>query len=74
MIGDCQCIAGGKLFTNGKPSETAIAAKRVERFEEEAARHEDMIVNGHLVHDYARDAILPESSSVPWRERTSVMP
>ena len=60
MIGDCQCIAGGKLFTNGKPSEAAIAEKRAERFEEEAARHEDMIVNGHLVHDYARDAILPE--------------
>ena len=36
MIGDCQCIAGGKLFTNGKPSEAAIAEKRAERFEEEA--------------------------------------
>ena len=60
MIGDCQCIADGQLFTNGKPSEAALSAKRAGLFEGEAAKHGDMIVNGRLAHDYARDAILPE--------------
>ena len=60
MIGDCQCIAGGKLFTNGKPSEADISEKRAQLFSIEAATHDDMIVNGSLAHDYSRDAILPE--------------
>ena len=60
MIGDCQCIAGGKLFTNGKPSEDAISEKRAQCFADEAAKHDDMIINGSIAHDYSRDAILPE--------------
>lgn len=60
MIGDCQCLISGTLFTNGKPSEAAIAEKRAQFFTDEAAKHIDMIVEGSLVHDYAREAILPE--------------
>lgn len=60
MIGDCQCIAGGKLYTNGKPSEATISEKRAQLFADEAAKHTDMIVDGSLTQDYARDAILPE--------------
>lgn len=30
MVGDCQCIVDGKLFTNDKPYEARIAQKRVD--------------------------------------------
>ncbi len=60
MIGDCQCIVGGKLHTNGKPSEAAIARKRAAAFNALAIRHPDMTDHGELVHDYARDSVLPD--------------
>ncbi len=59
MVGDCQCMVDGMLYENGKPAETMIAAKRAALFEEACREHPDMVVDGLLVHDYARDAILP---------------
>lgn len=59
MIGDCQCMVDGELFTNSKPSEAEIAAERAEIFATQVTSHPDMISNGHIVHDYARDAVLP---------------
>ena len=59
MIGDCQCIVGGELHTNGKPREGLIAAKRAEVFKAMASAHADMIDHGELAHDYARDSVLP---------------
>lgn len=60
MIGDCQCMVNGKLYTNGKPSEDVIAAKRAAVFGNEQTIHPDMTKDGHIIHDYARDSILPE--------------
>ncbi len=60
MIGDCQCIVNGKLHTNGKPSEAAIARKRAAAFNALVIRHPDMTDHGELVHDYARDSVLPD--------------
>lgn len=60
MIGDCQCIVMGKLHVNGKPSESLIAEKRAAAFDELASQHSDMTDHGELVHDYARDSVLPE--------------
>lgn len=59
MVGDCQCIVNGKLHLNGKPSEGMIARKRAETFKDMERRHPDMTANGELVHDYARDSVLP---------------
>lgn len=60
MIGDCQCIVNNRLYTNGKPSEAAIANKRSSIFAREQTAHPDMIKDGRIAHDYARDAILPD--------------
>lgn len=60
MIGDCQCMVDGKLYTNGKPSEQSIAAKRSTLFRQELTLHPDMARDGRIMHDYARDHILPE--------------
>ncbi len=60
MIGDCQCIVMGKLHTNGKPSEALIAERRAEAFNRMSSLHPDMTDCGELVHDYARDSVLPE--------------
>lgn len=61
MIGDCQCIVGGKLHTNAKPSEDAIAEKRSAIFQSMLDSHDDMLSeNGLIAHDYARDAIIPD--------------
>lgn len=60
MIGDCQCMIDSQLFTNGKPSESRIAAQRAQLFKHCVETHPNMIEDGQLVHDYARDAILPD--------------
>lgn len=60
MVGDCQCMIGGQLYENAKPYEELIAKKRATIFEEALRQHPDMVHNGHIVHDYARDAILPD--------------
>lgn len=61
MIGDCQCLVGGRLITNGKPSEDAIAEKRAAIFRSKLIGHANMLADDqHIAHDYARDAILPD--------------
>lgn len=59
MIGDCQCMVDGKLYSNGKPSEKAIASKRATVFCKQNDIHPDMTDGkGHIIHDYARDEII----------------
>ena len=48
MIGDCQCLIDGKLYTNDKPRESTIASKRA-----------DLINKGDSPSD-ARKAIVPD--------------
>lgn len=59
MIGDCQCMIDGQLYENGKPYEERLARQRAAVFEESYHRYPDMIEDGELVHDYARDEIIP---------------
>ncbi len=59
MIGDCQCMIDGQLYENGKPYEERLARQRAAVFEESYHRYSDMIEDGELVHDYARDEIIP---------------
>lgn len=60
MIGDCQCMIDGKLYSNGKPSEKIIASKRAVIFGKQHDLHPDMTDGKHIIHDYARDMIIPE--------------
>ena len=60
MIGDCRCMVDGVLYDNPKPDEERFARQRAALFASCMAQHPDMIIDGKLVHDYARDAILPE--------------
>lgn len=59
MVGDCQCMVGGQVFHNDKPTEGAMARRRAAAFEATLAAHPDMVRGDRLVHDYARDTILP---------------
>lgn len=61
MIGDCQCMINGELYTNGKPSEKIISGKRAAIFGSQHDLHSDMTDGkGHIIHDYARDVIIPD--------------
>lgn len=60
MVGDCQCMVDGQLYTNDKPSEAAIAEERSRLFPTLLTIHRDMVQYRRIVHDYARDAILPK--------------
>ena len=60
MIGDCQCMVDGHLYTNDKPSEATMAEERSRLFPTLLTEHPDMVRDGRIVHDYARDAILPK--------------
>lgn len=60
MIGDCQCMIDGKRYSNNKPYEEVIASRRAEVFNQKVSEHGDMLHNGYIVHDYARDTILPD--------------
>lgn len=60
LIGDCQCMVGGQLYENSKPDEAKIARRRAELFPEMCRQHPDMLAGSQLVHDYARDAVLPQ--------------
>lgn len=60
MIGDCQCMVDGQLYTNDKPSEATIAEERSRLFPTLLTEHPGMVKDGRIVHDYARDAILPK--------------
>ena len=54
MIGDCQCLIGGELYENPKPSEAALAAQRAAIIEASPQPWDHF-----LDHDTAREAILP---------------
>ncbi len=59
MVGDCQCMVDGLLYQNGKPCEELLARRRADAFGQALKDHPDMVRNGQLAHDYARDTILP---------------
>lgn len=59
MIGDCQAMVDGQLHENGKPYEASMAARRAACFRSCQLAHNDMTDGLTIVHDYARDAILP---------------
>lgn len=58
MVGDCQCMVDGRTFHNDKPSESVMAHRRAAAFHAALAAHPDMVSEGRIVHDYARDTIL----------------
>lgn len=71
MVGDCQCMINGHAFHNDKPYESVLARKRASAFKTALAKHPDMLCNGHIVHDYARDTILgPLIESLSVENRT----
>ena len=59
MIGDCQAMVDGQPHENGKPYEASLAARRAACFRSCQLAHNDMTDGLAIVHDYARDAILP---------------
>ncbi len=59
MVGDCQAMVDGHLYENGKPYEQQLAGQRALLFAEKVKEHPDMLHDGRIVHDYARDAIIP---------------
>jgi hypothetical protein len=60
MIGDCQCMINGKLYENPKPYEERLAALRAKAFDNCCRKKNNMVNGMAIVHDYARDMILPE--------------
>ena len=65
LVGDCLCMVNGELFENPKPYEAALAAKRADIIRQNP-NQEDF-----LVHDTARDSILPEMMQI-MREQQNV--
>ncbi len=59
MVGDCQALIDGKLYENDKPYEQRLATMRAAAFAEQLAAHPDMVSEGVLGHDYARDIVIP---------------
>lgn len=59
MIGDCQCMTNGKLHENNKPHEHRLAEVRARVFNHCLSKHANMTEGNVLLHDYARDFILP---------------
>lgn len=68
MVGDCQCMIDGRLYTNDKPQEKTQGMRRAALFEQACKDHPDMLDAEHcypgtdlpvLRHDYARDQIIP---------------
>ncbi|MGI6243379.1 MAG: hypothetical protein ACOYJK_07595 [Prevotella sp.] len=60
MIGDCQCIIDGRLYDNPKPYEDRLANWRASLFHQCCCDEDNMLDGTTIVHDYARDKILPE--------------
>lgn len=58
MIGDCQCMVNGHAYQNDKPYESTLAHQRALAFKEAQQSHPDMVREGRIFHDYARDTIL----------------
>ena len=60
LVGDCQCRIDEKCFDNPKPYEERIARMRSGVWKQMLNAHPDMVENGTIVHDYARDAVICE--------------
>jgi hypothetical protein len=60
MIGDCQCIVDGTFYDNPKPYEEQLANQRASLFPNCYHNEDNMPGGMTIVHDYARDKILPE--------------
>ena len=54
MIGDCQCLIGGELYENPKPSEKELAAQRAAIIKSSPQPWDHF-----LEHDTARESIIP---------------
>lgn len=59
LVGDCQCLVDGKGHDNPKPDEAVIADLRAGQFDTCSRDKDDMLDGTTIVHDYARDMILP---------------
>lgn len=68
MVGDCQCMTGGRVHTNDKPQEEEQGRRRAALFGQACKDHPDMLDHEHcypgteipaIRHDYARDQIVP---------------
>lgn len=55
LVGDCQCIVGGRLYENGKPEEALYAEKRSRYIKDHHLSVDDV-----RQHDFGRDQIIPE--------------
>ncbi|AGB29169.1 hypothetical protein Prede_1887 [Prevotella dentalis DSM 3688] len=60
MVGDCQCMVADRFFDNPKPGEAALAARRAACFHQCYYDEDHMLDGMNIVHDYARDMILPD--------------
>lgn len=58
MVGDCQCMINGRLFTNGKPSEQAAATRRAEYIRRKLKNGFE--TTDFQVNDEGRRLILPD--------------
>ncbi len=59
MVGDCLCMVDGQLHENSKPYEERAARCRAEVFAQCVAAHDDMVEGQYILHDYAREQVLP---------------
>lgn len=57
MIGDCQCLIDGKLYTNRKPAEEILASKRSEYINKDLRKKRKLV--DFQVIDKGREYILP---------------
>lgn len=71
MVGDCLCMIDGQNYENGKPYEEKIAQRRADLFPKMMQLHPDMVKEGRIVHDYARDAILNDLIDAMQGENTT---
>lgn len=71
MVGDCLCMIARQLYENVKPYEDEIAQRRAALFPKMLSLHPDMVKEGRIVHDYARDAILTDLIDAMQGENTT---
>jgi len=58
LVGDCQCLMGGKLYENPKPYEQVLAEKRAQKVRELLAAGQT--AEEILTHDTARESVIPQ--------------
>ena len=59
LVGDCQCITGGRYYDNPKPEEESIARHRSRLVEALLAEGKETVASLRQ-HDTARDVIVPD--------------